>query len=350
MNLIERVPALKQITFFEKLGTLDKKIDRTQALAAGLVDWVPDANRDLVHSAVQLAKADLTTAMVGEYPELQGVMGHYYALADGQHPAVAKAIAEHYAPQGPHDTCPSAPISVIVALADKIDNLTQFWSVGEKPTGSKDPFALRRATLGVIRLVLENRLRIPLMSAFALSGITVEEATDLLSFFAERLKVHLRNEGVRHDLIAAVFSLTGEDDLVRLLARVEALSAFLDSPEGEDLLTAYRRAANIVRIEEKKDGVKYDGAWEPGLSDQMEEDALAASLQEAREHLIGFLREEDFGSAMRTLATLRGPVDGFFDRVTVNVDASALRANRLRLLSQITDTLQLTADFSEIEG
>jgi glycyl-tRNA synthetase beta chain len=293
--------------------------------------------------------------MVGEFPELQGVMGRYYALNDGEPAAVAAAIAEHYSPLGPNDRCPTAPVSVAVALADKIDTLVGFFAIGETPTGSKDPFALRRAALGVIRLILENGLRLPLGSllrqAFAIGGSRGKDPTrELLDFFADRLKVHLRERGVRHDLVAAVFALGGEDDLVRLLARVDALEGFLGSEDGANLLVAYRRAANIVRIEEKKDNRSYDGAPDGALMAQDEERLLAARLAQSQTHSAAALGREAFAEGMAALATLRRPVDEFFDKVTVNTKEADLRANRLRLLASIRDTLNLVADFSLIEG
>jgi glycyl-tRNA synthetase beta chain len=287
-------------------------------------------------------------------------MGRYYALADGEHPEVADAIAEHYAPQGPNDACPSAPVSVALALADKIDTLVGFWAIDEKPTGSKDPYALRRAALGVIRLIVENDLRLPLMGIFerAFHGgpIRVEGgwariAGDLLGFFADRLKVVLRERGVRHDLISAVFAVGGEDDLVRLLARVDALGAFLKTGDGANLLVAYQRAANIVRIEEKKDKLRYDGA-ELAI-DQLVEEAersLGMRVFDSEAAAEKALAAEDFTAAMAALAKLRGPIDNFFDKVTVNTENPDLRANRLRLLARIGATLDQVADFSKIEG
>ena len=311
--------------------------------------------------AAFLSKADLSTGMVGEFPELQGVMGRYYALGDHEHDDVARAIGEHYSPLGPNDICPSAPVSVAVALADKIDSLVGFFGIAEKPTGSRDPFALRRAALGVIRLIVENKLRIALkpvlVAAYERYSDVVWAVTpaghvadDLLAFFADRLKVHLREKGVRHDLITAVFALGGEDDLVRLLARVEALDRLLKSDDGANLLVAYRRAANIVRIEEKQDGRAYDGpARREGLRTP-EEKALAERLAQAAATAEAALRREAFDEAMTALAGLRGPVDEFFDRVTVNTDEPELRENRLRLLSEIRATLYRVADFSKIEG
>jgi glycyl-tRNA synthetase beta chain len=359
-TLSSRTTQLSDITFHAKLGTLDQKVDRVQALAVEIAKHIPDADRDRVRAAARLAKADLVTGMVGEFPELQGLMGRYYALADGEHAEVADAVRDHYAPQGPNDACPSAPVSVAVALADKIDTLAGFWAIDEKPTGSKDPYALRRAALGVIRLIVENRFRMNLGPVFGtgldlysgqkFKGAKADTADDLLAFFADRLKVHLRGEGVRHDLIAAVFALGGEDDLVRLLSRVSALQEFIASDDGANLLTAYRRAANILKIEEKKDGVSYDEEPDSGGYVQDEESALGRALDTASKAVEAAVAKENFGDAMTALAALRGPVDAFFDEVTVNTDDSALRANRLRLLSRIRATMGLLADFSQIEG
>jgi glycyl-tRNA synthetase beta chain len=352
-TLASLAPALAGVVYHEKLGTLDQKVERVQALALELCRWIPGVNKDEVRSAARLAKADLVSGMVGEFPELQGIMGRYYALKDGESTDVADAVAEHYAPKGPDDRCPSAPVSVVVALADKIDTLAGFWGADEKPTGSKDPFALRRAALGVIRLILENGLRMPLRSALELANDLYPRsapAEDLMAFFAARLKTHLREKGVRHDLIAAVFALAGEDDLVRLLARVDALSAFLGTEQGGDLLIAYRRATSIVRIEEKKDSQEYRADVDEALLTENEETELAAALRDARGVLAGEAEAERFTGAMEALSRLRGPVDAFFDKVTVNSDDAGLRANRLRLLSQITATLEQVADFSLIEG
>jgi glycyl-tRNA synthetase beta chain len=355
LPLAARVPKLAQRVFHAKLGSVLDKVGRMERLAMELLAFVPGADKAKVVRAVELAKADLSSGMVGEFPELQGVMGRYYALADGESPDVAAAIAEHYSPLGPNDRCPGAPVSVAVALADKIDSLVGFFAIDEKPTGSKDPFALRRAALGVIRLVLENRLRLPLAQvfrrAFAIGGANGADPTaELLAFFADRLKVHLREQGVRHDLIAAVFALGDEDDLVRLLARVAALDAFLKTDDGANLLVAYRRAANIVRIEEKKDNALYPGAPDPKRLDEPAERRLAGELERAAARSADALREEAFTGAMAALAALRAPVDDFFAQVTVNCENKELRANRLRLLAQIRDTLNRVADFSQIEG
>jgi glycyl-tRNA synthetase beta chain len=360
VKLETRVPALKDIIFHAKLGTLADKIRRMDALVVDLAPYLPGLNQIQARRAALLAKADLTSGMVGEFPELQGIMGRYYALHDGEAPAVADAIAEHYAPLGPNDRCPTAPVSVAVSLADKIDTLVGFFAIGEKPTGSKDPFALRRAALGIIRLIVENNLRLPLVALFRKAhqlylnwtpGIDASfNSQELLDFFADRLKVALREKGVRHDLISAVFALGGEDDLVRLLARVDALKKFLDSDDGANLLVAYRRASNIVRIEEKKDGRSYNGGTEPALLRQDEEKALHQALAASGGTSGKSLEVGDFQGAMAALAQLRRPVDAFFDKVTVNCEEAELRANRLRLLSQIRATLGGVADFSKIEG
>ncbi len=361
-TLESRVPALDSVVFHARLGSLGDKARRIAGLARAVAAFVPGAEADLAARAGLLCKADLTTEMVGEFPELQGVMGRYYATHDGEPDAVADAIAAHYAPQGPNDACPKAPVAVCVALADKIDTLVGFWTIDEKPTGSKDPFALRRAALGVIRLIVENGLRLPLTGLFgeafnrlseALAGKGEAprfDADDLLRFFADRLKVHLREKGVRHDLISAVFAARADDDLVRLLARVEALGKFLETDDGANLLIAYRRAANIVRIEEKKDGARHDGAPDPALLEAEEERALADRLDAVGQGARAALEREDFEAAMAALATLRAPVDAFFDRVTVNCDQPDLRENRLRLLARIRRTMDEIADFSRIEG
>ena len=356
-SLESRVPDLAGRIFHARLGTVADKADRIAGLARDLAGYA-GADPVLAGRAARLCKADLSTEMVGEFPELQGAMGRYYALNDGEKADVADAIAGHYAPVGPNDACPTAPVSVAVALADKIDSLVGFFAIDERPTGSKDPFALRRSALGVIRLIIENGLRLPLAEIFreasrlyADSGLTGHlEPQELLDFFADRLKVHLREKGVRHDLISAVFEVGGEDDLVRLLARVEALGDFLETDDGANLLTAYRRAANIVRKEEKKDSARYDGTADETLLSQGQERALFDGLAEVRTTSAPAFADEKFALAMSALARLRGPVDAFFDHVTVNCEEPALRVNRLRLLSQIRSTLSGIADFSRIEG
>jgi glycyl-tRNA synthetase beta chain len=359
-TLESRVDRLAERIFHAKLGSDRQRVSRLCELAKLIAGRVPGADTKEAERAALLCKADLGSEMVGEFPELQGVMGRYYALHDREKPAIADAIAEHYSPQGPGDACPSKPLSIVVALADKIDTLVGFFAIGEKPTGSKDPFALRRAALGIIRLIVENGLRLPLSGVFeaarglyAGQGIARAaslEVAELLEFFADRLKVHLREKGVRHDLISAVFAVGGEDDLVRLLARVDALAAFLASEDGADLLTAFRRAANIVRIEEKKDGASYTGAADAALLRQGEEIELSGKIGEIMPQVADEIRRERFNEAMAILARLRGPVDAFFDQVTVNCDEPALRKNRLRLLSTVRSALSEVADFSTIEG
>ncbi|HEX5079671.1 MAG TPA: glycine--tRNA ligase subunit beta [Geminicoccaceae bacterium] len=357
--LASRVPALDGVVFHARLGSLGDKVRRLEALAPRLAESVPGAGAAEVRRAAVLCKADLVSEMVGEFPELQGIMGRYYARDAGESDSVAAAIAEHYAPQGPSDRCPTAPTSVVIALADKLDTLAGFFAIGEKPTGSKDPFALRRAALGVLRLILENRLRLPLRRAFeaALAGYAAKlqdldrEAVtaDLLDFFADRLKVHLRSEGVRHDLISAVFAAGQDDDLIRLLAKVEALRDFLATDDGANLLTAHRRASNIVRIEEKRDGRAYAGDPDSARLQQGEEQTLYFRLAGIDDEIAGALAREAFTEAMAALATLRRPVDAFFDRVTVNADDPGQRENRLRLLARIRSALGTVADFSLIE-
>jgi len=386
VKLEGRVPALASRVFHAKLGTMADKVQRLETLAAELVPFIPGADVDRVRSAAHLCKADLSSGMIGEFPELQGIMGRYYALQQGEKPDVADAIRDHYSPLGPNDRCPTAPISVAVALADKIDSLVGFFAIGEAPTGSKDPFALRRAGLGVIRLILENTLRIPLRIPIGLSfshyekrgvdyshtvwfaaekirtigydGLTNPDqfqpkdmfAHVLTSFLTDRLKVALREKGVRHDLIDAVFSLGGEDDLVRLLARVDALGAFLKTEDGANLLVAYRRASNIVTIEQKNDKISYDAAVDVRKLMAPEEKTLHAALEAAVRDVRPAIGRDDFVAAMQIMARLRSPVDRFFDKVTVNTSEKELRANRLHLLSEIRRALHQVADFSRIEG
>jgi glycyl-tRNA synthetase beta chain len=346
VRLEERLPALKDIVFHAKLGSQGERVQRIAALATAVAEHVPGADKPQVMMAAELCKADLVSGMVGEFPELQGIMGRYYAQGEKLPAAVADAIGDHYAPAGPNDRCPSAPVSVAVALADKLDALTSFWSIGEKPTGSRDPYALRRAALGVIRLVVENKLRLPLAKFF--------QAGDLMEFFAERLKVQMREKGVRHDVVDSVFALGGEDDLVRLLARVEAVQSFLATEDGKNLLTAYGRAANIVRAEEKKDkslAARVGGTPNAALLEQSEEKVVASALDDVERTLKSALMGEDFAAAMKAFAGLRAPIDSFFDKVTVNVtDKPDLRLNRLKLLNRIRATMDSVADFSRIEG
>jgi glycyl-tRNA synthetase beta chain len=354
--LASRLPKLDAMVFHAKLGSIGDKAKRIEQLAGYIAERI-GADPVKAKAAARLAKADLVTGMVGEFPELQGFMGRYYARHEGLDPEIADAIGQHYAPQGPGDACPTAPVSTAVALADKLDTLAGFFAIDEKPTGSKDPFALRRAALGVIRLVLENRLRLSLRAAFADArmgypdvdvGDLQANMDDLQAFFADRLKVHLRGEGVRHDLISAVFA-TGDDDVVRLLARVAALDDFLATDNGANLLAGYRRASNIVRIEAKRDGAAPDGNVDDALLRSPEERALYDGLMAAENRINQAVAAEDFAGAMAALADLRPPIDRFFDKVIVNDENRDLRHNRLSLLSNIHRALAKVADFSLIE-
>jgi glycyl-tRNA synthetase beta chain len=374
--LDQRLAKLERVVFHEKLGTQGERVERIEALARELAPRVL-ADPGLAARAAHLAKADLVTEMVGEFPELQGLMGRYYALAQGEEPSVADAIEHHYKPQGPNDRIPTSPVSIAVALADKLDTLVGFWAIDEKPTGSKDPYALRRAALGVIRIVLENGLRLQLGSVIDVALEPVERgvtdtsdpaldgaasgmpdssprpamAASLLAFFADRLKVYLRDKGARHDLIDAVFALPGQDDLLMIVRRVEALGRFLDAEDGRNLLMGYRRAANILRAEEKNDGAgAFAARHDPALlvlpAEKDLADMLAAAGAAARERAT----REDFEGAMRALATLRAPVDAFFLDVTVNADDPDLRLNRLRLLNELREPMHGVADFSKVAG
>jgi glycyl-tRNA synthetase beta chain len=347
-RLEDRLPKFEHIVFHEKLGTQAERIARIVALAGHLAPIV-GADVAKAERAAQLCKADLLTEVVGEFPELQGLMGKYYAEAQGEEEAVAHACEDHYKPKGPDDLVPSDPVSVAVALADKIDILTGFWAIDEKPTGSKDPYALRRAALGVIRLVIDNKLRLPLLSVFVQARGDAN-VKDLLAFFADRLKVQLREQGARHDLVDAVFALPGQDDLVLIVRRIEALGKFLDTDDGKNLLAGTKRAANILRIEEKKDNASYTGAPDSALLQQPEEKELARAIGVAKAEADQAVKKEDFASAMTAMSKLRPHVDAFFDKVTVNVADAALRSNRLRLLNEIREATRAVADFSKIEG
>ncbi len=401
---------LGAVTYHEKLGTQGQRVDRIVRLAGELAPIV-GADRDISARAAQLSKADLLCGMVGEFPELQGVMGCHYALKQGEPEAVANAIRDHYRPQGPSDSVPKAPTSISVALADKLDILVGFWAIDEKPTGSKDPFALRRAALGVIRIILENELRILLWPTFVVLGrravaqllsgprdkvekqlvpfqisgdvnqeslnaqLTevagvaaelmsgklkfsvpvqeweLEKSNNLLSFFADRLKGYLRETGARHDLIDAVFSLGSQDDLVMIVRRVEALGAFLQTDDGANLTVGIKRAQNILRIEEKKDGDEaFSGMPDPELLSLEAEKLLFEAVGTASEDVAAAINAENFGDAMRALAKLRTPVDLFFDDVIVNDEDRVLRTNRLKLMSLIRTATHAIADFSKIEG
>ncbi len=358
VRLDDRLPKLQEIVFHEKLGTIGQRVDRLEALAEDLSTFVPGVDPAQARRAAGLAKADLVTGMVGEFPELQGLMGGYYAAAQGEPDAIAQAIAEHYRPLGPTDACPTAPVAVVVAMAEKLDTLVGFFGIDERPTGSKDPFALRRAALALLRLLVENGLRVPLSKLFPAAarlyrnqGFAVTDQPDaLLDFFADRLKVQQREAGVRHDLIDAVFALGGEDDLVRLLARVKALQAFVATEDGTNLLAGYKRAANILRIEEKKDSARYDGEADIVLLAQPEEHRLNAEIDAVMPEASAAVEREDFTAAMASLARLREPIDAFFNHVTVNDKEPAMRANRLRLLNRIRAAVHTVANFSKIEG
>ncbi len=370
VKLEDRLPKLNEIIFHEKLGTQAERVERIVRLAGELAPIVK-ADRQKAERAARLCKADLVTQMVGEFPELQGTMGKYYAEAQGEDEAVAHAMEDHYRPQGPSDLVPADPVSIAVALADKLDVLVSFWVIDEKPTGSKDPYALRRAALGVIRIVLDNEIRLRLLPTFELAGSTVLETgtrpagpdrsvipNDLLVFFADRLKVQLREQGARHDLVQgarhdlvdAVFALGGQDDLMLIVRRVNALGSFLDTDDGRNLLAGYKRATNIIRIEEKRDGRQYIGAPDPQLYRQAEEWALAAAIETTKQSASAAVAREDFAAAMTAMAKLRPTVDAFFDKVTVNVEDQKLRENRLKLLNEIREATRTVADFSRIEG
>jgi glycyl-tRNA synthetase beta chain len=369
-RLEDRLPKFEQIVFHEKLGTQAERITRIVALA-GRVAPLVGADVAKTERAAQLCKADLLTDVVGEFPELQGLMGRYYAEAQDEDEAVAHACEDHYKPKGPDDLVPSDPVSIAVALADKIYTLTGFWAIFEPPTGSKDPYALRRAALGVIKIVLQNEIRLALrplvgrqlaswfetltprvhkFTADQMRQASEAATSDLLLFFADRLKVQLREQGARHDLVDAVFALEGQDDLLMIVRRVDALGKFLDTDDGKNLLAGYKRATNIIRIEEKKDKREYDGVPDAKSYKLPEEKALAEAIDVARKEAAAAVGKEDFAAAMRAMAKLRPRVDAFFDKVTVNVDDKALRENRLKLLNEIREATRAVADFSKIEG
>ena len=384
--LDEMASSLRGITFQEKLGSQWERVQRVEELAfqiAGAVDANPEDSR----RAAQICKADLVSGMVGEFPELQGLMGRYYAEHAGTKPEIARAIELHYKPKGPTDVVPREEdgdsVAIAVALADKLDTLVGFWAINEKPTGSGDPYQLRRAALGVIRIVLENDLRVPLVNVLEVASELVDKtgqlgatskksgftavgtahasidwaarkvranSIDLLSFFADRLKVFLRDQGKRPDLIDAVFSLGGQDDLALIVRRVEALDAFLKTDDGANLLAGVKRAANILAIEEKKDKKSYAGTYDLKLLKENEEVALAAKIEEIKQDTVAAINVENFAGAMRALAELRAPVDAFFDKILVNADDAKIRENRLALLSEIRAATATVADFSKIAG
>ena len=399
-RLEDRLPKFKDIIFHEKLGTQAERIERIERLAGELAPLV-GADVEKAKRAARLCKADLLTEVVGEFPELQGLMGRYYAEAQGEDEAVAHACEDHYKPKGPDDLVPADPVSIAVALADKIDTLVGFWAIDEKPTGSKDPYALRRAALGVIRIVLENQIRLLLNFALGVAGgallvrkmfgVSPEDLSqlsvpaestlagpikigkkkelqkgsvvggatvpfnlaavlrDVMAFLVDRLKVQLREQGARHDLVDAVFVLAEQGDLLLIVRRVEALGKFLDTEDGKNLLAGYKRATNIIRIEEKKDSREYTGAPDPSLYKLPEEKALAQAIDAAKAETER-AAATDFEAAMSAIAKLRPHVDAFFDKVTVNVDDRALRENRLKLLNEIRTATRAVADFSKIEG
>jgi glycyl-tRNA synthetase beta chain len=356
-TLESRVEKLKGIVFHAKLGTQYERVERIEKLAGEIAGKL-GVDVKLAQRAARLAKADLTTGVVGEFPELQGVMGRYYALHDKEDASVADAIRDHYKPVGPNDVVPTNKVAITVALADKLDAIVKFAEIGERPTGSGDPFAIRRAALGVIRLLLTNEIRLPLFWAIrVILNKQDEESTniaaseiDLLYFFTERLKVALKEKGTRHDLLDAVFWLGNEDDLVRLVARVQALQAFLKSDDGANLLAGYKRAANILKAEEKKDGKTFTSEVLEGKLSEPAEKALFAALTKARTTITPALEKEDFAAAMQQMASLRVPVDAFFEGVKVNADDKQVRENRLNLLASLRATLHQVADFSKIEG
>ncbi|MEM9286988.1 MAG: glycine--tRNA ligase subunit beta [Pseudomonadota bacterium] len=363
--LEEMAKKLKAVTFHEKLGSVADKVERVAKLAKWLGENYRIGEPGLNWQAAKLAKADLVSNMVIEFPSVQGIMGAYYAEKQGHDPAVVKAIKEHYAPQGPSDACPGEGASVALALADKVDSLVGFFSINEKPTGSKDPYALRRAGLGVIRLILENKIRLPLRLVFQRScadlkttgfdpelrsGAAHEIDDDLLAFICDRLKVQQREQGVRHDVIDAAFALGGEDDLVRLVARITAVQKLIGTYDGENLQAAYNRAVSILRIEEKKDKRQYTEGAKEELLAAPEEVALYHALWRMTNLSEAALHKEDFEGALKVLAALRDPLDKFCDNVMVNADDAALRENRLNLLNAMRECVNNVADFSKIEG
>jgi glycyl-tRNA synthetase beta chain len=359
-KLEDRLPKFEKIVFHEKLGTQGERIKRIERLAAEIAPLI-GADVEKTTRAGHLAKADLLTEVVGEFPELQGLMGKYYALAQGEHASVAAASEEHYKPQGPADRTPIDPVSVAVALADKIDTLVGFWLIDETPTGSKDPYALRRAALGVIRIVLERRIKVSLRTvvekhfenSYGKEYLDIADKIDhLMLFFEDRLKVQLRDQRARHDLVDAVLSsesLLKGDPLISIVDRVEALGKFLDTDDGKNLLAGTKRAANILRIEEKKDGKAYDGAPDTALYSLGEEKALAKAIDQVKTEASAAVVREDFAGAMSAMAKLRPAVDAFFDKVKVNDDDAKVRENRLKLLNEIRAATRAVADFSKIQ-
>ncbi|QDH17462.1 glycine--tRNA ligase subunit beta [Swingsia samuiensis] len=352
-KLIDRVEALNAVTFHAKIGTQKERAERISELAEIIAHEMGLSPEEITQAkrAGLLAKADLTTGMVGEFPELQGIMGGYYAAHDGEPQAVSRAVAEHYMPRGQSDDTPKSPVSIAVALADRFHLLTSFFAIGETPTGSGDPYSLRRAALGIIRIIRDNNLRLNVNELFqkAAKNQTTGELNSLPNFIAERLRVQLRSEGERHDVLAAILAGGLDGDLSRLLARTSALSDMIQTEDGRNLLAAAKRAANILRIEDKKDG-PHTGKPNATLYTQDEERDLADGLTQAIPAIQNALKEERFTDAMQAIAALRPKLDRFFDKVTVNADDSAVRTNRLKLLATFRDTTALLADFAQIEG
>ena len=334
--------SLANVTFHNKLGSQRDLIERITVLAREIAPIV-GADSDLAAQAAQVAKADLSSEMVYEFPELQGLMGRYYSDAAGLPPEVSVAAQEHYSPLGPSDDVPTAPVSVAVSLAEKLDKLTGFWAIDEKPTGSKDPFALRRAALGVIRVILGNALSLPLVSAAKVDA-------DLLSFFHDRLKVYLKDQGIRQDIIDACIAMPGNDDLTLLVKRAKALSETLSTDDGENLIQGFKRANNILTQAEEKDGVEYSYGADVKFAEDASEKALFVALDSADATIKPAMKAEDFATAMTAMAGLRGPIDAFFDAVQVNAESEILRRNRLNLLSRIRTTCLAVADLTKVEG
>ncbi|MGX9357372.1 glycine--tRNA ligase subunit beta [Roseobacteraceae bacterium S113] len=341
----EWLTSLEKVTFHNKLGTVADQIDRIAALSRDLAPIV-GADADQAEEAARLAKADLASEMVYEFPELQGIMGRYYIEKAGKPSEVARAAEEHYAPLGPSDDVPTAPVSVAVALAEKLDKLTGFWAIDEKPTGSKDPFALRRAALGITRLVLNNGLTLPLGSVFK----NADWASDLLGFFHDRLKVYLRDQGIRHDVIDACIAMDGNDDLALLVARAKALQEVLSTEDGTNLVQGFKRANNILTQAEEKDGVEYSYGADRKFAESPEEEALFDALDQADNAIAPALAKQDFATAMAAMAALRPAVDAFFEAVQVNAENDVVRRNRLNLLSRIRTACAQVVDLTKIEG
>ena len=340
--------SLENVTFHNKLGSQAARIKRIAALARDLAPIV-GADSDVAEQAALVAKADLSSEMVYEFPELQGLMGRYYAEKAGMSADIAAACEAHYSPLGPSDDVPTAPVSVAVALADKLDTLTGFWAIDEKPTGSKDPFALRRAALGVIRLILDNHLTLPLAERLAAADAGAG-AADLLGFFQDRLKTYLRDRGIRHDVIDACSAMPQSDDLALLVKRAEALQGALATDDGENLIQCFKRANNILSQAEEKDGVEYSFGADLKYAENEAEKVLFAALDEADQKIQQAMAAQDFATAMAAMATLRGPIDGFFEALKINADSALVRRNRLNLLSRIRAICLSVADLTKVEG